>query len=102
MNNPLIKFYGSAKVGSKGQIVIPVDLRHDFGIEPGETLIFIGKAQQHGFGVMKSEAFFNLKKELKQMEQTFLEPKANRRKASKSKAGRPSSKTKPKRKQKKG
>jgi|GEM_PF-1567848 len=75
MKNPLIKFYGSAKVGSKGQIVIPSDLRHDFGIEPGETMIFIGKAEQHGFGVMKSEAMFTLKKELEQMQQSFSEPK---------------------------
>ncbi len=32
---------GSAKVGSRGQVVIPLELRKKFGIEEGETLFVV-------------------------------------------------------------
>lgn len=35
----MAKFAGSAKVGEKGQIVIPKEVRDMFGISSGETLI---------------------------------------------------------------
>ena len=46
------KFMGSVKVGAKGQIVIPKEVREMFNIEPGDTLmlladtIFAGKAKE--------------------------------------------------------
>ena len=33
---------GTAKVGEKGQIVIPKEARELFGIEPGDTLLILG------------------------------------------------------------
>ena len=33
---------GTAKVGEKGQIVIPKEARELFGIKPGDTLLILG------------------------------------------------------------
>jgi AbrB family looped-hinge helix DNA binding protein len=35
-------FYGSATVGERGQIVLPVKLRKEFNIKKGEKLLVIG------------------------------------------------------------
>ena len=37
------RIFGTAKVGDRGQIVIPKDARDYFGIEPGDTLLILGK-----------------------------------------------------------
>lgn len=34
--------FGTAKVGEKGQIVIPKEARDLFGIKPGDTLLILG------------------------------------------------------------
>ena len=34
--------FGTAKVGEKGQIVIPKEARRLFGITPGDTLLVLG------------------------------------------------------------
>lgn len=34
-------FMGSVKVGPKGQIVIPKEVRDMFGVEPGDTMIIL-------------------------------------------------------------
>lgn len=34
--------FGTAKVGEKGQIVIPKEARTLFGIKPGDTLLILG------------------------------------------------------------
>lgn len=36
------KFYGSVTVSERGQIVIPVEARKDFGIQVGEKLLVLG------------------------------------------------------------
>lgn len=48
------KMYGSVVVGSKGQIVIPKDVREELGIETGDSLIVVVK---HGkaIGMIKSD-----------------------------------------------
>ena len=35
-------FYGSAKVGERGQIVIPKKAREEYNIKPGDSLIVFG------------------------------------------------------------
>ena len=40
------KFYGSVKVGERGQIVIPAETRKDFNIKPGEQLLVLGDLSQ--------------------------------------------------------
>ena len=39
------KVFGTAKVGDRGQIVIPKEAREFFGIEPGDTLLILGKSE---------------------------------------------------------
>ncbi len=34
--------FGTAKVGEKGQIVIPKEARDIFGIQPGDSLLILG------------------------------------------------------------
>ena len=36
------KIFGTAKVGEKGQIVIPKEARELFGIESGDTMLILG------------------------------------------------------------
>ena len=37
--------YGTATVGDKGQLVIPVEARKDMGIAPGDKILIFGSAQ---------------------------------------------------------
>ena len=46
-NSPRV--FGTAKVGDRGQIVIPKEAREFIGIEPGATLLILGK---HDTGVI--------------------------------------------------
>jgi AbrB family looped-hinge helix DNA binding protein len=60
-------FYGSATVGTKGQVVIPAKLRKDFKIKPGDALVFIGRTK-HGFHIMKPEELLRLQKEFEKLQ----------------------------------
>lgn len=48
------RIFGTAKVGDRGQIVIPKEARELFGIKPGDTLLILGK-QETGLIVSKPE-----------------------------------------------
>lgn len=50
------KFMGSAKVGAKGQVVIPKEVRDMFGIEPGDTLMLLADAEK-GIALQKYGIF---------------------------------------------
>mgnify|MGYP000726027461 FL=1 len=45
LGRPKRHIFGTAKVGEKGQIVIPKDARTLFGIQPGDTLLILGDEQ---------------------------------------------------------
>ena len=53
------RVFGTAKVGDRGQIVIPKEAREFFGIEPGDTLLILGK-HETGLIVTKPETLHNL------------------------------------------
>ena len=53
------RVFGTAKVGERGQIVIPKEAREFFGIEPGDTLLILGK-NETGLIVTKPETLHNL------------------------------------------
>lgn len=53
------KVFGTAKVGDRGQIVIPKEAREFFGIEPGDTLLILGKSET-GLIVTKPETLDDL------------------------------------------
>ncbi len=61
-------FYGSVKISSKGQIVIPQRVREDFGLRTGDQLIVIGRPEQEGFALMKPDAFLRFQHELARMQ----------------------------------
>ena len=39
------RVFGTAKVGDRGQIVIPQEARRFYGISPGDTLLILGESQ---------------------------------------------------------
>ena len=53
------RVFGTAKVGDRGQIVIPKEAREFFGFEPGDTLLILGK-HETGLIVTKPETLHNL------------------------------------------
>ncbi|MBQ7637754.1 MAG: AbrB/MazE/SpoVT family DNA-binding domain-containing protein [Clostridia bacterium] len=59
MKIPSGKYAWSAKVGEKGQIVIPKQAREVFGIEPGDTLILLGDINR-GIAIPPKSSFDTL------------------------------------------
>lgn len=51
--------FGTAKVGDRGQIVIPKDAREFYGIHPGDTLLILGD-EENGMIVTKPEVLSSL------------------------------------------
>jgi AbrB family looped-hinge helix DNA binding protein len=49
------KLYGTATVGTKGQIVIPADAREELAIEPGDRLYVLGSPKNQVIGLVKEE-----------------------------------------------
>ena len=64
------RVFGTAKVGDRGQIVIPKEARELFNIQPGDTLLILGE-EETGLIVSRPEVlrdlatqmFSNVKKE---------------------------------------
>lgn len=50
------KYMGSVKVGPKGQIVIPKEVRDMFGIQPGDTLVLLAD-QRKGIALERMSIF---------------------------------------------
>ena len=53
------RVFGTAKVGDRGQIVIPKEAREFFGIEPGDTLLILGK-RETGLIITRPETLSSL------------------------------------------
>jgi AbrB family looped-hinge helix DNA binding protein len=51
------KFYGSATIGSKGQLVIPAEARESVGFKEGDKVIVIKAPFGEGLLVLKTEIF---------------------------------------------
>jgi AbrB family looped-hinge helix DNA binding protein len=49
------RLYGTATVGTKGQIVIPADAREELGIQPGDRLYVIGSQSGGAATFIKEE-----------------------------------------------
>ena len=47
--------FGVVKVGDKGQIVIPRDVRKQYDINPGDSLMMLG--DEKGIAMLKTEIF---------------------------------------------
>ena len=57
------KFLWTAKVGDKGQIVIPKEARELFNIQPGDTLLILGE-ENKGLIVSRPELLRDLADEI--------------------------------------
>ena len=57
------RVFGTAKVGDRGQIVIPKEARELFNIRPGDTLLILGESET-GLIVSRPEVLNNLANEL--------------------------------------
>ena len=55
--------FGTAKVGEKGQIVIPKDARKIFGIEAGDTLLILGD-EKNGIIISKPDVIESVAEEI--------------------------------------
>ena len=53
------RVYGTAKVGDRGQIVIPKEARELFNIQPGDTLLILGE-EDTGLIVSRPETLRDL------------------------------------------
>ena len=51
------KLYGTATVGTKGQVVIPADAREELGIATGDRLYVVGSTEKKFVGFIKEEQF---------------------------------------------
>ena len=49
------KLYGTATVGTKGQVVIPADAREELGIKTGDRLYVVGATEKGLVGFIKEE-----------------------------------------------
>lgn len=49
------KLYGTATVGTKGQVVIPADARQELDIQTGDRLYVVGSCEKKWVGFIKEE-----------------------------------------------
>ena len=59
------RFIVSVKVGSKGQITVPIEARRMFDIKEGDTLMVMGDKSRGGIAILKSDAFYDLMGDIK-------------------------------------
>ena len=57
------RVFGTAKVGDRGQIVIPQEARRFFGISPGDTVLILGN-EVSGLVVTKPQVLSDLADEI--------------------------------------
>ena len=58
---PKGKYAWTAKVGEKGQIVIPKEAREVFGIRPADTLLLLGD-EKKGIAIVKNDVYLKFAK----------------------------------------
>jgi AbrB family looped-hinge helix DNA binding protein len=56
MQNHNLSMYGTATVGTKGQIVIPADAREEFNLEPGAKVFVFGVKDKQMLGICPVES----------------------------------------------
>ncbi|MEI6237620.1 MAG: AbrB/MazE/SpoVT family DNA-binding domain-containing protein [Candidatus Saccharibacteria bacterium] len=50
-----IRFWGTSRVGSKGQVVIPSKAREIFGIQEGDQLLVVSPPDKNGVLLIKTD-----------------------------------------------
>ena len=59
MKMPADKFVSSVKVGEKGQIVIPKEVREMFNIEPGDMLLLLAD-KERGIAIVDNDGLLDM------------------------------------------
>ena len=59
MKMPADKFISSVKVGEKGQIVIPKEVREMFNIEPGDMLLLLAD-KERGIAIVDNDGLLDM------------------------------------------
>lgn len=54
------RLYGTAKVGDRGQVVIPVEARKELNIKPGDLLFVMSGRNRRGLTMVKADAMREL------------------------------------------
>lgn len=67
---------GTATVGPKGQVVIPVDIREQMGVKPGDKLVVLYLPAKHSVGFLPAERVQRL---IDKMGESLSEPPANKK-----------------------
>lgn len=67
------KLYGTATVGSKGQVVIPADAREELNIEPGDRLYVLGSMHGSGLVLLKEDMLEHLVEQMSAQIEGFRE-----------------------------
>lgn len=67
---PEMKFWGTATVGSKGQVVIPAEAREALGIKSGDKLLVVGNPARKGVAFVKAAV---VEKKLKDIQSGLIE-----------------------------
>ena len=65
------KLFGTATVGSKGQIVIPANAREELGVQTGDRLYVVGSAESGFLGLLKEEALEHMVEHLTAQAESF-------------------------------
>jgi AbrB family looped-hinge helix DNA binding protein len=65
------KLYGTATVGTKGQVVIPAEARAELGIASGDRLYVIGSPEGGFLGLLKEESLDSIMQHLTQQIESF-------------------------------
>jgi bifunctional DNA-binding transcriptional regulator/antitoxin component of YhaV-PrlF toxin-antitoxin module len=71
------KFYGSVRVGERGQVVIPVEARKEFRFEPGARLLVFGSPLKEALILTRAEfvtEFLTRLAQFEEMLRTHAEP----------------------------
>jgi AbrB family looped-hinge helix DNA binding protein len=54
------RLYGTAKVGDRGQVVIPAEARKELDIKPGDLLFVMAGRNRRGIAMIKAETMRKL------------------------------------------
>lgn len=69
------KLYGTATVGSKGQVVIPADAREELNIQPGDRLYVLGSMHGSGIVLLKEDMIEHVVEQMSAQIEGFREAK---------------------------
>jgi len=70
-HGPSKKLYGTATVGTKGQVVIPANAREELNVQTGDRLYVVGSAESGFLGLLKEESLERMVEHLTAQAESF-------------------------------